>query len=412
MHIRTNPVPLALLIALLIAAIGSARAAEPAPSVEAGVSVTLEAAAGVRGGAQRGQSLQALTLAHASWQNQPAESAAQIRGFVSVLNHEGRGPTGRYLGDFLAASNIEAFDSTRLYSWWFEVEQAGWSLRAGALLADEEFSGTDGGGQLVNSAFGWPAFVSANTVNTGPAFFVAAPGVRLDRTLSPALIWRGGIYDGDTFDSAAGDASVNRHGLHYRLGGAQGWFLITELAYAPEAGPTRLKLGAWHHTATFADQHVDATGRPFVVSGAEARAHSGNTGAYAAVEHTLAGIAEKPGHIDAFLRIGAAQEDRNTLTWALDGGITWRGILPARPDDVAAIGLAHAAFSSRAAATARLLDPTAPALDHEQAIELSYTVSLNDRISLKPDIQYIRHPGGSRALRDAVLVMLRVNAEF
>ena len=369
-------------------------------------------AASVRGGAARGQSLQALSLAHASWQNQPAESAAQLRGFVSVLNHEGRGPTGRYLGDFLAASNIEAFDSTRLYSWWFEVEHAGWSLRAGALLADEEFGGTDGGGHLVNSAFGWPAFISANTVNTGPAFFVAAPGVRLARTITPALTWRGGIYDGDSFDSPDGDPTVTRHGLHYRLGGDQGWFLITELVYAPEAGQTRLKLGAWHHTATFADQHVDAAGRPFLLSGAEARAHSGNTGTYASVERVVVGSPGKPGHVDTFLRLGAAPSDRNTLTWALDTGLSWHGPFPGRPADVAAIGLAHAAFSSRAAATARLLDPTAPALDHEQAIEISYTVSLNDRISLKPDVQYIRHPGGSRAQRDALLVMLRVNAEF
>ena len=43
---------------------------------------------------------------------------------------------------------------------------------------------------------------------------------------------------------------------------------------------------------------------------------------------------------------------------------------------------------------------------------MSYTVSFNERISLKPDFQYIRHPGGSRARRDAVLVMLRVNAGF
>ena len=43
---------------------------------------------------------------------------------------------------------------------------------------------------------------------------------------------------------------------------------------------------------------------------------------------------------------------------------------------------------------------------------MSHTVSLNDRISLKPDFQFIRHPGGSRAQRDALLVMLRVNAEF
>lgn len=402
--------PLRFIVPLLLGA--SVHAAEPVPAVETGLNVTIEAAAGLLGGTQRGQSLQALTLAHASWQNQPAESAAHLRAFASILNHEGRGPTGRYLGDFMAASNIEAFDSTRLYTWWFEAELAGWSLRAGALLADEEFGGTDGGGHLVNSVFGWPAFISANTVNTGPAFFVAAPGVRLARTLSPALTWRGGIYDGDTFDSPAGDPTVNRHGLHYRLGGAQGWFLITELVYAPEAGPTRLKLGAWHHTATFADQHVDDAGRPFLLSGAEARAHSGNTGTYASIERVLAGTGDKPGHLDAFLRLGAAPADRNTLTWALDTGLSWHGPFPCRPDDVAAIGLAHAAFSSRAAATARLLDPTAPALDHEQALELSYTISLNEHVSLKPDVQYIRHPGGSRAQRDALLVMLRVNAEF
>ena len=402
--------PLRLVVLLLLGA--SIHAAGSTPAVDTGLDLTIEAAAGLRGGTQRGQSLQALALAHASWQNQPAEAAAKLRAFASVLNHEGSGPTGRYLGDFLAASNIEAFDSTRLYSWWFEVEHAGWSLRAGALLADEEFAGTDGGGHLVNSVFGWPAFISANTLNTGPAFFVAAPGLRLARTLTPALTWRGGIYDGDTFDSPAGDPTVNRHGLHYRLGGAQGGFFITELAYAPEAGPTRLKLGAWHHTATFADQHTDAAGRPFLISGAEPRAHSGNTGVYAALEHTVTGAAEKPGHIDTFLRVGTAPSDRNTVTWALDGGFTWHGPLPGRPDDVAALGLAHAAFSSRAAATARLLDPTAPALDHEQAVEVSYTVSFNERISLKPDFQYIRHPGGSRARRDAVLVMLRVNAGF
>lgn len=402
--------PLRFVAPLLLGA--SVHAADSAPALDTGLSVTIEAAAGIRGGAQRGQSLQTLALAHASWQNQPADSAAQLRAFASILNHEGRGPTGRYLGDFMAASNIEAFDSTRLYTWWFETELAGWSLRAGALLADEEFGGTDGGGHLVNSVFGWPAFISANTVNTGPAFFVAAPGVRLARTISPALKWHGGIYDGDTFDSPEGDPTVNRHGLHYRLGGAQGWFLITELVYAPAAGLTRLKLGAWHHTATFADQHVDVAGRPFLLSGAEARAHSGNTGTYASVEHVLLGTPDKPGHLDAFARLGGAPSDRNTLTWALDTGLSWHGPLPGRPDDVAAVGFAHAAFSSRAAATARLLDPTAPALDHEQALELSYTISLNERVSLKPDLQYIRHPGGSRAQRDALLVMLRVNAEF
>ena len=33
--------------------------------------------------------------------------------------------------------------------------------------------------------------------------------------------WRVGIYDGDSFDSPAGDAGKTRHGLHYRVPGLQ-----------------------------------------------------------------------------------------------------------------------------------------------------------------------------------------------
>lgn len=403
---------LALPLAVLALAGLPLSATEPVPAFEAGLNLTLEGSASLSGGTHRDGALHALTLGHVAWHRAPAQpDDPQFRAYASVLNHEGRGPTGRFLGDFLAASNTEAHDSTRLYSWWFEGEQAGWSLRAGALLADEEFTGTDAGGNLANSVFGWPAFISANTVNTGPAFFVAAPGLRLARTLTPTTTWRVGIYDGDTFDSAAGDPKVNSDGLHYRLGGAQGWFVLTELAWAP-ADTTRFKFGAWHHTAKFPDQQFDPAGRSFALSGAAPRDHAGNTGLYATAEHTLLGQPGKPNHLDAFARLGGAPADRNTLGWVFDGGLAWTGPLPGRPADVAALGFAHADFSSRLAATARLLDPKAPRPDYEQVLEATYALKATDHLTLKPDLQYIRHPGGSATQRDAVLAMLRVVADF
>jgi porin len=411
MSAKFHPVSPALTIALALAA-APLSAAEPAPAFETGIDVTLEAGAGVRGGAQRGQSLQALTLAHAAWRNHPAESAAQLRAFASVLNHEGRGPTGRYLGDFLAASNIEAYDSTRLYSWWFEVEQAGWSLRAGALIADEELTGTTAGGYLANSVFGWPAFISANTVNTGPAFFVAAPGIRLAHTLTPALTVRGGVYDGDTFDSAAGDARVNRHGLHYDLGGPQGFFTIGEVAYAPADGASSFTAGAWAHTAKFADVRDDATGRRFAATGAGPRQHDGNYGAYATVQRTLAGKSGEAGHVTAFVRTGLAPQDRNTLGAAIDTGIAATGLIPGRAKDITAAGFAHASFSSHYAANARASAPGDPAPDYEQVFELNHTVALGEHFSVQPDVQFIRHPGGSAAQRDALLFVLRIRASY
>lgn len=367
---------------------------------KSGFDLTLEGSAGISGAAQSGRSLHNLALGYAEWES--AENSDRLHGhfYISAMSLLGRGPTGRYLGDFLAASNTEGFASVRLYSWWFEAGSTGWSLRAGALLADEEFGGTEGGGYFLNSAFGWPAFISANTINTGPAFFVAAPGIRLERTWGETAAWRVGLYDGDAFDSPTGDPAPTRHGLHYRVGGAQGWFVMTEFDWAPGAGATRFKTGAWLHTATFPDV------------GNATRDYGSNYGAYAIAERTLAGTTGEAGNVEFFVRAGFSPTDRNAIGWAFDTGLAWTGPLPGRPADVVALGLAHARFSSRFAAAAHLADPAAPAPDFEQVIEASYTFTFSERVNLQPDLQFIRHPGGTTAQRDALVFLVRLNLSY
>ena len=43
-------------------------------------------------------------------------------------------------------------------------------------------------------------------------------------------------------------------------------------------------------------------------------------------------------------------------------------------------------------------------------IEAAYTIKLAGRCTLQPDLQFIRHPGGSTAQRDAGDFLLRLNA--
>ena len=402
---------------LLFLALVAAGSSHPAPAADnplkAGLDVTLEGAAGLNGGARRGEALHGLALGHVAWQQaEPTDQRLHFHAYASVLSLAGRGPTERFLGDFLAASNIEGPASTRLYAWWIEAHQGEWSLRAGALLADEEFNGSEVGGNFFNSAFGWPAFISANTVNTGPAFFVAAPGLRLERRLGDTTALRLGLYDGDTFDSPTGDPHVNRYGVRYRLTDDQGCFVIGEVSLTPTASANRFKAGAWLHTAAFADMHDDATGRPFASTGAAPRQHSSNYGAYTVAERTLAGKPGEAGYVAAFVRVGVAPSDRNTLGWALDTGLAATGLLPGRPADIAALGLAHAAFSSRFAASTRLADPKSPAPDFEQVVEASYSAVLSPHFTLQPDVQYIRHPGGSTAQRNALALFLRLKASY
>jgi len=387
------------------------RAAES--GLDVGFDLTLEASAGLSGAGRGGEALQGLGLGSAEWNQVPRDDPGPSYGaYGSVLALAGRGPTERYLGDFLAASNMEGYDSVRLYSWWLEARHSTWSLRAGALLADEEFATTEGGANFINSAFGWPPFLSANSVNTGPAFYVPALGLRLEVTRPGIGAWRMGVYDGDTFDSPTGDPRINRHGVRFRMGGDQGWFVISEAILAPEANLTRLKAGVWLHTAAFDDVRDDAVGQPFAITRAAPHVHSSNYGAYLAVERTWTGATDQAGEVEVFLRGGIAPADRNALDWAFDAGLSWTGLLPGRPADVASLGLAHASFSPRFAENARAADPASPPPDFEQVIEVSYTVAISERWSLQPDLQYIRHPGGSVGQRNALVFLLRANVSY
>lgn len=354
-----------------------------------GATGTLDASADLSGAGSGREALNGTVLGEAAWAPREADTRpVAISAYASVLWVEGRGPTERILGDFLGASNAEAFQSLRLYAWWLEAARGEWSLRAGALLADEEFGCTTPGGSLINSSFGWPAFISANTLNTGPAYYAAALGARLAWGNDAGWSARAGVYDGDAFDSAVGDDRPNRHGTHFALNRDQGAFFITEAGFAPTDSANRFIVGVWAHTADFADP---GTGAP----------RSGNRGAYVIAERALRGRTGEPGNIEAHVRYGWAPDDRNTVAWAADAALAATGLLSARPADTVALGVAEARLSSGLAGQ-----------DYERVFELSYTAPLNGWITLQPDLQYIQHVGAASGGDDAWLFMLRVQATY
>jgi porin len=399
--------------ASVFAASGDSVARETRMSAwQSGATLTLDGTAALTGGVRRGASFHGGALGFLEWSPAtPLESPLTLGGYASVLSLFGRGPTEKLIGDALTASNLEGHRSPRLYSWWLQGDAADWQLRAGALLADEEFAGTVVGGNFINSSFGWPAFVSANTLNTGPAFFVAAAGIRLRYARGEAAYWQLGVYDGDTFDSVEGDPTGSRHGTRFRLGGEQGWFMASEVGAPFADGRTVYKVGGWFHTATFADQYQDSSGQSFRRSGAEPRSHSGNFGLYAAVERTLVDRQGKAGQVEAHLRGGVSPRDRNAVGFAADTGIAITGLVPARPADIFAIGVAAAKFSRVSQSLEQAASGEAPP-DFEAVGEVGYIIPVSDYITLHSSLQYIRQPGGNRTLDDAVAFIVRVGTRL
>ena len=299
-----------------------------------------------------------------------------------------------HVGDMMGVSDIEGYGSVRLYESWVEKLFAAETLhlRLGLLLADEEFSTFDTTGPFLNATFGWPEFISMNTVNTGPAFYIPALGVRL--LWEPSEAWYGqvGVYDGDSFDSPVGDDRVNRHGLNLELGNGQGTMVKGEVGYRLKAGdgdglPGMYKLGAWHHTAQFDDFGGGST-------------HGGNQGVYASAEQMVYNEYGDQG-LSLFARLGFAPEDRSEVTNSFQVGFSYTGLLPNRDIDTIALGVSHASISD-----------DLPGRTTETAIELGYEYVMSDDFTIQPSVQWIRDPGATGKLDDALVFGLRVNLGF
>ena len=74
------------------------------------------------------------------------------------------------------------------------------------------------------------------------------------------------------------------------------------------------------------------------------------------------------------------------------------------PQDVLGLGFASCTFSDGAAA--------AFAENHENVLELYYSLKITDNVTLTPDIQCLSNPGGVKGPGDATVIAVRGQIEF
>ncbi|HJM85175.1 MAG TPA: hypothetical protein QGH71_01050, partial [Candidatus Marinimicrobia bacterium] len=110
---------------------------------------TSETMANVSGGLKRGTILSGMGNVVLDYvANKSSEDLPRLFLRASGMLLHGESPSGKYIGDELAASNIDGYDSIRLYELWLQLSfwNGHGSLRFGSLLADAEFAFTDLGG--------------------------------------------------------------------------------------------------------------------------------------------------------------------------------------------------------------------------------------------------------------------------
>ena len=318
--------------------------------------------------------------------------------------------TGRIRRDYVGGRNtiaaIEATPTIRLSELWLERQFGPASFRFGQLAADAEFFYSDLSQIFLQSD--WPTIGAVNLPGGGPAYPLSALGARLKYEFPKDASLLFAIFNGDPSGPCPPDFDTcNRYGLNFRLRDPA--FVIGELQFRLNRGKddtglaTTLKIGGWNHLGQFADQRFDNNGMLLAspaTSGVPLM-HRGDYGVYGVIDQQL--YRPKGGDGDSgisiFNRSAFSPSDRNPVSFEIDSGVVFNGMIPKRPDDSFGASVIYA----RASNSLRGFDQdqinfgklATPPLDYEANLELTYVAQIVKGWIVQPVYTYIWHPSGT-----------------
>jgi porin len=312
----------------------------------------------------------------------------------------GQSITASNIGSLMPVSSLEATPATRLFELWLEQHLFGDKLavKVGQLAADTEFILSEGGGFFLNGTWGWPSITAADMPSGGPAYPLATPGVRVAVTPNDAMQLLVGVYNGDPAPPCASDDPqvCNNDGLDFELDDPPLLMIEGAYKYNQERLAGTIKVGGWNHFGTFEDQRFSVGGGLIAVTGLPGRPIDNDWGLYAIIDQLIWRLpgSEDPKGVGVFARFIGAPQDQNLVDFYFDGGVTFSGMIRARPDDSFAIGFAYTGISDRV--TGFDIDSGLPvARNYEALLEICYTMQLTTGWTIQPDFQYFWQPGGN-----------------
>jgi porin len=206
----------------------------------------------------------------------------------------------------------------------------------------------------------------------------------------------------------------------YVPGGTAGWLVPLELGWtpAPDGRTGSYKLGAWRSSAGAPDLREDIDQSPAASGALPPRMHGSRYGAYVNMEQQLTGAAAGVG-FSVFVNASVADRATSRTDRQVAAGLEYEGIAGRSGDRIGfALGATHNNGRYYEAYVRRNGSDWQPDVHShvgrgdEYVGELFYDWSPLHSVHLRPNLQYIRHPGGSSANDDALVLGLKTSVAF
>lgn len=343
-------------------------------------------------------------------------SAAKVHITISDRNGRDLDETAD-LHTLMAVQEIYGRGQTwRLSEFWY---QEGWFddrlvWKVGRLPVGENFGSFSCNFQNLTFCGSQPGSVRGDYWYNYP---VSQWATRVDIALNERIKLRFGVYQlNPTYIE---DSWATHNGLVPDFpSGTTGALIPVELDLTPSAWslPGDYRVGVWYDTSRINDVYFDINHQPLVLTGAPALRRHGSEGAYVTLVQQVSGVAHAQG---AQVFVNITQADERTSP-ALDRqvaiGVQYKGIFTPRPSDVIGLAWGTSHVNSRVAANERLMDEytgsSVPVQTSEYDAELFYGWTPFPFLTLRPNLQFVVHPGGSQFYENELVVGLKTTLKF
>lgn len=204
--------------------------------------------------------------------------------------------------------------------------------------------------------------------------------------------------------------------------GTIGTLVPVEVGWTPKlftaALPGAYRIGYWYDSSNQPNVFLAANGQPLVLSpGVPALTESSESGWYLMAQQQLTTVR---GDASRGLTLFAnfVQADRNTATidQLITVGVFYTGPFDARPQDDLGFAVGRTHVNNKVAQGQELqnasgLGPVA-VQNSEYPVEFYYSFNVNKWLMLRPNIQYIVHPGGTSENKNVVVLGLKAWIKF
>jgi porin len=244
--------------------------------------------------------------------------------------------------------------------------------------------------------------------------------LRVRYNLSDSLYAQVGVFEQNPSNLESGN------GFKLSGSGTQGAVMPIELVWSPRVNGLKgeYRAGYYYSNAKAQDVLKDSNGQPAAISGAAYRSSSSKHGMWLGVQQQVTSLASDQSRgLSLFANATVHDKKTNAIDNYVQAGVVYKGPFDARAKDDIGFALARVHVNPGYRKNARLANQVAglddydnpgflPVQDTEYSAELYYGIHLADWLTVRPNLQYIRHPGGVSQVDDALIGGLKIQSSF